>query len=138
MAMRTVPFRLRGVVASRGDVRGMLTTPGDGVLVERGRLRLLVILCPSGCGEEVVINLDRQAGPAWRWYSRSGVATLFPSVWLDTGCEAHFILWKNLIHLVGIGGDVYELEEPESLDLSTDQLLAILSRSKFEGFEELA
>jgi hypothetical protein len=41
------------------------------------------------------VNLDPRAGPAWKLYDREDSLTLFPSVWRESGCEAHFILWRN-------------------------------------------
>jgi hypothetical protein len=81
-------------------------------LIERGRPRWLLLMCPCGCGEEFPINLDPRAGPAWRLYlnSRTGL-TLFPSVWRDTGCESHYIIWRNNIYLFGRYGDDFENEE---------------------------
>src|SRR5438046_1670937 len=99
--MRVQRLHLQGTVASRSDSSGMLRVAGDGVLVERGRPRVLLLMCPCGCGEELAIMLDDQAGPAWRFYRRGGSVTLFPSVWRDTGCESHFILWKDRIYLFG-------------------------------------
>jgi len=39
------------------------------------------MLCPDGCGERIVLNLDPRAGPAWRLYDRKEKTTLYPSVW---------------------------------------------------------
>ncbi|MBD8900362.1 DUF6527 family protein [Rhodanobacter sp. DHG33] len=97
-----LPFQLKSTVPSRGDASGLLHHPGEAVLIERGRPRWLLLMCPCGCGEEIPINLDRQAGPAWRLYRshRHGIS-LYPSVWRDTGCEAHFIVWRSRILLFG-------------------------------------
>ena len=78
------PVRFHGVVSSRGDAAGYLKVPGDAALVERGRPRLLLLACPCGCGEQLPVNLDGRAGPAWRYYKneRTGL-TLYPSVWRE-------------------------------------------------------
>src|SRR4051812_45982925 len=91
--------RLRGSVASRDDARPQLQEAGDVVLVERGCLRSAVIKCPCGCGEELVINLDRRVGPAWRLYRDERGLTLYPSVWRDSGCCTHFILWHDTVFM---------------------------------------
>jgi hypothetical protein len=78
---------------------------GDAVIVERGCLRSLIVRCPCGCGDDLVINLDRRAGPAWRIYSRDDKLTLYPSYWRETACECHFILWKNRVYWCGGGQD---------------------------------
>lgn len=96
---KRLKLRLVGSFDSRSDVAGTLRQPGDAALVERGRPRLLVILCPCACGEEFAINLDRQAGKAWTAYRRGSAFTLFPSVWRDTGCKSHFIVWNDTVYL---------------------------------------
>jgi hypothetical protein len=95
-------FRLLRVVSTRGEASAHLKSPGDAVLVERGRPRLLMLSCPCGCGEELPINLDARAGRAWRLYrnQRSGLS-LFPSVWRESGCESHFIIWRDKLFLFG-------------------------------------
>ena len=92
--------RFRGTVARLSDASTRLESPGDTVLVERGRPRLLMISCPCGCGELFPINLDPRAGPAWRLYSdpRRGVS-LYPSVRRESGCESHYVIWRNRIYL---------------------------------------
>src|SRR6266480_1236250 len=112
--MRELRLKLKRKVSSRNDVVGLLRSPGDAALIERGRPRVLVIKCPSGCGEEVAINLDRQAGKAWRFYQRRGAITLFPSVWRDTGCECHFIVARNKIYVFEFeqDNDQEQIEEP--------------------------
>jgi hypothetical protein len=109
--MTRVPkLNLKRVVQSRGETSDYLQSPGDAVLIERGRPRWLLMLCPCGCGEELPINLDSRAGPAWRLYRhpRQGVS-VYPSVWRDTGCESHFIIWRNSIILFGQGDDDFWL-----------------------------
>lgn len=89
-------------VQTRVDAAGHLNSPGDAVLIERGGPRWLIMLCPCGCGDEIPINLDSRTGPAWRLYrdSKRGIS-LYPSVWRDTGCESHFIVWRGRIYLFG-------------------------------------
>jgi hypothetical protein len=95
-------LRFLGVVSTRAEASGVLKAPGDAVLIERGRPRLFLLSCPCGCGEEFPINLDARAGPAWRLYGGARTAlSLFPSVWRESGCESHFIIWRNRILLFG-------------------------------------
>jgi hypothetical protein len=84
------------------EASGLLKSPGDAVLIERGRPRLLLLSCPCGCGEDFAINLDARAGQAWRLYGnvRAGLS-LFPSVWRESGCGSHFIIWRDRILLFG-------------------------------------
>ena len=89
-------------MASRGEASGHLQSPGDAVVVERGIPRWLVMSCPCGCREQIPLNLDSRAGPAWRLYRHPKFGTnLYPSVWRDTGCGSHFIVWRNSILLFG-------------------------------------
>src|SRR5580704_6782227 len=102
MAMNARKLRLRGSVARHGEALEQLRSPGDAVLVERGLLRGIVLSCPCGCGESLPINLDSRAGPAWRLYGDpSKGITLFPSVWRESGCRSHFIVWRGRIYGVG-------------------------------------
>jgi len=89
--------RFRGEVESRHEADDLLEGPGDIALVYRGRPRSLVIACPDRCGSILTINLDERAGAAWRPYWRAGALTLYPSIWRDTGCEAHFIIRRDRI-----------------------------------------
>jgi hypothetical protein len=54
--------------------------------------------CPDGCGEQLTINLDSRSGPAWRCYQNGSDFSLFPSVWRNTGCRSHFIVWRSNIY----------------------------------------
>jgi hypothetical protein len=132
-------LRLRGVVASRDEASALLEASGDAVLVERGRPRLLVLSCPCGCGEQFPINLDPRAGPAWRLYRESrdvGAGrwrrrrslSLFPSVWRETGCRSHYIIWDGRIVLFGRD---YEYEG--SLELTVEMMEEIFARLPSEG-----
>ena len=89
---------LKGQVEHRREADCLLSNPGDVVLVLRGVPRSLVIKCPDGCGDIITVNLDPRADKAWALYADRGRITLFPSVWRDSGCGAHFILWNNKIY----------------------------------------
>ncbi len=100
--MNALTLSLRSVVESRAEVADLLKSPGDAVLIQRGQPRWLLLKCPCGCGEEIPINLDRRAGKAWRLYGGANTPlTLFPSVWRDSGCQSHFIIWRGRILLFG-------------------------------------
>jgi len=53
--------------------------------------------CPDGCGDVLTINLDPRTDKAWRYYKRRNQISVFPSVWRDTGCFSHFIIWNHSI-----------------------------------------
>jgi Family of unknown function (DUF6527) len=98
--MSVRPLKITMTVTSRGDADSYLKSPGDAVLVERGSPRWLVMKCPCGCGEVIPINLDGRSGPAWEFYPNRHIGdSVFPSVWRDTGCQSHFIVWYGRILL---------------------------------------
>jgi len=117
--MKNHNILLKAELDSRVGAADLLDAPGDAVLVTRGKPRWLLLRCPCGCGEEIPVNLDARAGKAWRLYrgSTSGL-TLFPSVWRDTGCESHFVIWRDRILM--FGSERASATSPrESLDLVT-------------------
>lgn len=108
--MKYLDLTLNAIVASRAEAASNLSIPGDAVLIVRGQPRWLFLKCPCGCGEEIPINLDQRAGKAWRIYGSKEVGlTIFPSVWRDTGCQSHFIVWRSRILLFGRWDDGDEL-----------------------------
>jgi hypothetical protein len=98
MSTRANRLTVRGEVTLRHEAEELLSEPGAAVLVRRGVLRSIAIACPDGCGEHLTINLDPRAGPAWRYYDRSSGVSLFPSIWRDSGCRSHFIVWHSRIY----------------------------------------
>jgi hypothetical protein len=100
---------------------------------------MLVMSCPCGCGDELPINLDGRAGPAWSMYRTRAGLTIYPSVWRESGCESHFVLWRDEIYLFGRREDDLELASPDE-DQSTllDDVLARLLPDHFVRFSELA
>jgi hypothetical protein len=52
-----------------------------------------VMRCPCGCGKRLEMNLLTTVEPVWKLNEgRKGELTLHPSIWLKTGCKAHFFL----------------------------------------------
>jgi hypothetical protein len=94
-------LRLQAHVDSRDEARRLVTQPGDAALIVRGRPISVVMGCPCGCGDQLTINLDSRSGPAWRFVERNGEVTLYPSVWRESGCKSHFVVWRNQIYLFG-------------------------------------
>lgn len=96
----TAPARKLHVVGEaeyRDEAEAKLIEPGDAALVVRGRTRSVIIACPDGCGETLVVNVDPRAGKAWRIDTRGEGVTLYPSVWREGGCKSHFIIWRGLL-----------------------------------------
>lgn len=89
--------RLVGDAEYRDQAEATLSTAGDASMVFRARPRSIVMACPDGCGETLVINLDTRADKAWRFDMRGEGLTLFPSVWREGGCKSHFIVWRGHI-----------------------------------------
>jgi hypothetical protein len=131
---RRVNFKVE--VEFRRDADDLTLAPGDSVVVVRGRPRSFVMACPDGCGERLTINLDERSGPAWRFYETGYGVTLFPSVWRESGCKSHFIVWHDAI----LWCDPYlETEsEPENLTPElADRVFEILD-DRYVPFAELA
>lgn len=89
---------LKGIVTYHGEALSLVESPGDVAIVQRGVYRSLIMHCPDGCGEVITINLDPRTSKAWRIYLNKKGLTLFPSVWRDTGCESHFVLWNSVFY----------------------------------------
>jgi hypothetical protein len=126
----------RGVVASRSEASTVVQAAGDAALVLRTRPRLLVLGCPCGCGEVLPINLDERAGPAWRLYRGTRGASLYPSVVRETGCQSHFIIWRDEISLFGRYDEDDALRESD--EPLREALLAALNRDELVPFAALA
>ncbi len=138
--MRPQRIRLKATVSTRGEASGHLKTAGDAVLIQRGRPRWLLLSCPCGCGEEFPINLDPQAGPAWRLYGnlQSGL-TLFPSVWRESGCRSHYVIWRDRIYLFSRYEDDFETaEQPGEIAALTESVRARLRKNVLIPFAEIA
>ena len=111
---RVTRSRYVGTVENQGEARDLVKEPGDIAIVHRGRPRSLLINCPSGCGELQTVNLDTRVGPAWRVYrSRRGIS-VFPSIWKESGCESHFILWNDRVFWSSYDDDEFDLFESDS------------------------
>lgn len=114
MIKRVKKIVFKGEVVQRHEANALLTEPGAAALVFRGVARSLAISCPDGCGEQLTINLDRRTGPAWRFYDSDSGVSVFPSVWRDTGCKSHFIIWRSKI---------FWCDWNEELDVPMDEII---------------
>jgi hypothetical protein len=128
--------RMKGIVAMHSEAVAHVSEPGDVAVVKRGTLRSVVMRCPDGCGETITLNLDPRTDKAWRLYQSAKGLTLFPSVWRDTGCQSHFILWNDVLYWM----DVYDIDErdvPEERQLE-HRVWAVLKPDALTDFVVVA
>ena len=137
MELRAIKITYKGSVSNRSDSKDLITDPGEMVIVKRGVPRLLILRCPCGCGDDLIINLDKRSGPAWRLYSKSKSYTLFPSYWRDTECGSHFIVWNSKIFWCYSRTD-YMDEDWEVSEQIEGIVLDALKESEFIHYIDLA
>lgn len=137
MADRSHKLSYQGVVSSRDLAANRLSKPGDAVVVERGRPRMLVMRCPCGCGDDLLVNLDRRVGPAWRYYSTRRGLTLYPSYWREGNCGSHFIVWNDRIYWC-YGWETDESEDWSVPEAVEEAVLAALPDDRFVKYGDLA
>jgi uncharacterized protein DUF6527 len=137
MNSRARKICFRGKVEYRDAAASLLKEHGDSVIVERGKPRLLIIRCPCGCGDDLIINIDKRVGPAWRYYRNQHGLSLYPSYWRDTACGSHFIIWNN--HIYWCSG--WESEEIDDWSVSQsveNSIWNIMSEEHFRNYEDMA
>ncbi len=133
-------LRFKGKVGTRGEASALLKEPGDAVLVERGRPRLLLLSCPCGCGQHFPINLDPRAGAAWRlyWNGRRELS-LYPSVWRESDCLSHYVIWRNRIFLFGrYEDDLDTAPQPDETVPLVDVVRERLPKMGLVSFSDIA
>lgn len=94
----------------------------------------MMMRCPCGCGDNLILNLDRRAGPAWRMYSRKGGLTLYPSYWRDSKCGSHFIIWGDRVVWCDWRDYSPFWERPSEIE---GRVLGVLSK-EFVSYESLS
>lgn len=126
-------------VESRSELSGHPLKPGEAILVARGLPRWLILGCPDGCGDALPINLDPRSGKAWRFVKKRGRITLYPSIWRDTGCQSHFVIWDSKIWLFGTTFEISESEERSTRELEAAVLALLRAHpSSYRSVESLA
>jgi hypothetical protein len=137
MKVRATKLTHKGTVTARSAASELLVNPGDVVVVEREIPRMLVLRCPCGCRDDLIINLDQRSGPAWRFYSKSTGYSLYPSYWRDSDCESHFIIWSSRIYWCYSRYDV-----SDNLDEVTEQIenaiMNVLKADEFIHYLDIA
>jgi Family of unknown function (DUF6527) len=136
--MRNERFSIKARVGSRASASAYLKQPGDAVIVDRHGPRWLILSCPCGCGAEVPVNLDRRAGPAWRLYESPKGTSVYPSVWRDTDCKSHFIIWRDDILLFGERYGESWIDEAESGEQELLQRVLEALSSREQSAEEIS
>lgn len=127
-------IHFKGIVDKYAGAIAQLHTPGDCTIVIRGVPRTVVMMCPDGCGETIAVNLDRRVGKAWRKYEHNKKLTIYPSVWRDTGCRAHFIVWNDQILWCDIDDPAHIAIDERFIETVFNNL----SGSNFVHFESIA
>src|ERR1051325_10943904 len=126
-----------GTVENMDAATSVLQHAGDMVLIHRGRPRMIVMRCPCGCGDNLIINLDKRTGYAWRLYMDSGGITLYPSYWREDGCRSHFIVWNSRIFWCLD----WQSDEGDACTVSQsleDSVLDLLHYERFVNYQEIA
>ena len=124
--MKARRIQFKGTFEHHHEAAAVVRNPGDAALVHRGIARNVVLNCPDGCGSLLTINLDPRSGPAWRRFGPDGSLTLFPSVWRESGCRAHFIVWRGQVDWLDSSNwaSTAELQTRVLNILDTHQLMA--------------
>lgn len=68
------------------------------IVQEDGFLEYASMLCPCGCGTMLYMNLIPDMRPFWNvtWHE-NGTVSLYPSVWRQKTCKAHFWFKKGQV-----------------------------------------
>jgi hypothetical protein len=130
---RALKLKFVGVVERHHDALGALSSAGDFACVTRGRPRAVVMMCPDGCGEVLTVNLDARSGKAWRADMRRDELSLYPSVWRDDGCGAHFVVWSNNVYWCDVG-----FRRPEIRSSVVSSVGHVLRAADFRSYVDIA
>jgi uncharacterized protein DUF6527 len=130
---RRTRVNFKGTVTSHQEAVAIVNVPGDLAIVSRVVPRSVVMRCPDGCGDVVTVNLDPRTDKAWRLYRTRKGLTLFPSVWRDTGCGSHFILWDDELYW-----DLFSEERSESDSVLEDRIEAYLKPDAMASYVDIA
>jgi Family of unknown function (DUF6527) len=90
-------------------------------VVYRNKNRSVLFQCPCGCGEILVVNVDPDAGRAWKVQVKGSYLTLSPSVRRTTGCKSHFIVWRSQVLWCSFWDDDNDEEPFEQFTVDSSQ-----------------
>ena len=84
------------------DIQNIKLKPNCLYIEKRGgKNRWLYLLCPSGCGETLSVNLMQSISPFWTLTRNTdNTATLSPSIDKTDGCKSHFFIRNSQIQWV--------------------------------------
>jgi hypothetical protein len=86
------------IVFSEGSLPEILKAKTLYILTEDKTPWVAAMICPSGCGERLEMNLLPDERPCWQYsINKKGLPSLYPSVDREVGCRAHFWLTKGRI-----------------------------------------
>ena len=64
------------------------------IVGEGGHLWFVAMKCPCNCGDIIQLSLEHDSSPRWDLSEHSdGTISLYPSIWRNKRCLAHF--WIN-------------------------------------------
>lgn len=90
---------------------------------------------PTAAARSLRSILDPRSGRAWHLYRDFRGLSLCPSVWRDSGCKAHFILWRD--RLIWCGRPGAGSHEPVYDEAIEARVLAAID-CRFRTAEEIA
>jgi hypothetical protein len=92
-------WRVVGQVEAADEIPERLPKRAIVVVRSAGQNKWLGFRCPCGKEHEILLNLDPDRPPAWRFdQSSRGKITIFPSIdYLDSGRRCHFHLRNNKV-----------------------------------------
>jgi hypothetical protein len=134
--MRVTRIQNIGVFADMQSGRALLRIAGDLALIKRGSLRSVIMRCPCGCGDDLVLNLDFRAGPAWYLYQDEQGLTVYPSYWRKDKCESHFIVWND--EILWCGFHDHRKADESKLTQEDLRVQSLLDSLHYKHFFEIA
>lgn len=62
---------------------------------------LLVLKCPCGCNQDIMLNLLKDTKPKWDFdFTSKDEINIYPSIWRNIGCKSHFFIKKGKVDWV--------------------------------------
>ena len=99
MPIATYPRTIR--VPTQAEARTKLTDKNVVIVESKAGPKCLLMKCPCGCVETLVVNLMASVGRAWQArVDRKGQLSLWPSVVRQSGCRSHFMLSHGQAYLI--------------------------------------